>query len=402
MTVKYSSEFKRDLVSSFNADLILPLYSVFVPLLARTLKATVFEFGVVGGAANAVYCFMPFVIGRLSDRQSVRRFFVTSSFAILLVVSISYVLIQSPIALIVARVFEGIGWAMLWPAVESAIRDSTGEAKRALSKFNFTWSGAAAAGPLLGSALIFFSTIREAFLITSIIMLATLVLNVIPLVTEKRETLFVNPQQETLPIYTTYQGPGLSARFYLSATVLAAISSGVLYTFASSKSSGAAGFSILIIGLAAFMFGFARFFVYILTVNERFRSLLLDMRNRGLKIVVSLVILSLSSLLLLVQNSPGMIYIVVYGFAGATYSIVYAVSQAAKIAEAQPDKVGRGAGMFESSIGTGQVIGPVLGGLVGTVLGNSFTAPFIVPSLSLVVFLLSTPVIMRKRASNSF
>jgi MFS family permease len=392
LSVKYSSEFKRDLASSFSADLILPLYAVFVPLLAITLKASVFEIGVVGGAANAVYCFMPFVIGRLSDRQSTRRFFVTTSFAVLSVVSVSYILIQNPIALILARVFEGIGWAMLWPAIESAIRDSTSDAKKALSVFNFTWSSAAAAGPLLGAALIFFSTIREAFLITSAIMVATLVLNVIPLITKKRELVFANPK----PVEPTVlnQGAKLGARFYISATMLAAVSSGVLYTFASSKSGN---ISILIIGVATFMFGFARFFVYILTVNERFRSLLLEVRNRATKIVVSLVVLSLSSLLLLIDNASGIIYVVAYGIAGASYSIVYAVSQAAMIAEAHPERVGRGAGMFESSIGAGQFFGPIAGGVVGTFLGNSLSAPFLVPSLSLVVFLLLTPVIMRKK-----
>jgi MFS family permease len=393
LSVKYSSEFKRDLASSFNADLILPLYSVFLPLLAITLKASVLEIGVVGGAANAVYCFMPFVIGRLSDRQSARRFFVTTSFAILSIVSVSYIVIQNPIALIVARVFEGIGWAMLWPAIESAIRDSTSDAKKALSMFNFTWSGAAAAGPLLGASLIFFSTIREAFVITSAIMIATLVLNMIPLITKKRELTFEKNTQQIEPTTFVPQRSKLRARFYLSATVLAAVSSGVLYTFASSKS---ANISILIIGVATFMFGFARFFVYILTVNEHFRSLLLDARNRGTKIVISLVVLSLSSLLLLINNASGIIYVIVYGIAGASYSIVYAVSQAAMIAEAHPERVGRGAGMFESSIGAGQFLGPIAGGVVGTFLGNSLSAPFIVPSLSLAVFLLLTPIIMRK------
>ncbi len=393
MPPKYSSEFKRDLVTSFNADLILPLYSVFLPLLAYNLKASVFEIGVVGGAANAVYCFMPFVIGRFSDRQGVRRFFVTFSFAILSVVSVSYVFIQNPVVLIVARAFEGIGWAMLWPAIESAIRDSTSDAKKALSQFNITWSGAAAIGPLLGSVLIFVSTIRDAFVVTSTIMIATLVLNFIPLVMRGREPVFANVKQSDTVLHFN-RDTRLGARFYISSTVLAAVSSGVLYTFLPSYAKSI-DVSILLVGAATFMFGFARFFVYILTVREGFRSLILDGRNRARNIILSLVILSLSSLLILIHDSSGIIYVAAYGIAGASYSIVYAVSQAAMIAEALPERVGRSAGLFESSIGMGQFLGPVVGGAIS---GGSLLTPFVVPSLSLVVFLLVTPVIVRNRS----
>jgi hypothetical protein len=57
-----SGEFKRHLVSTFNADLIIPIYSVLLPLLAYRLGGSVFEVGLVGAAANGVYCFMPFVM----------------------------------------------------------------------------------------------------------------------------------------------------------------------------------------------------------------------------------------------------------------------------------------------------------------------------------------------------
>ena len=388
---KYSGEFKRDLLSSFSADLILPLYSVFLPLLATTLKASVFEVGVVGGAANAVYCFMPFVIGRFSNRQSVRRFFVMCSFVVLSIVSISYIFIQNPISLIVARVFEGIGWAMLWPSIESAIRDSNSDAKKALSMFNFIWSGAAAVGPLLGAVLVFISTIRDAFVVTSAIMIATVVLNLFPIVTRRRDTFTVINQSKPVEVH---QDARLGVKFYMSSTVLAAVSSGVLYTFASSKSIGV---SVLVIGVATFMFGFARFLVYVVTVRQRFRLLILDVRNRTRNIVVSLAILSASSLLVLVHDSSGVVYVIAYGIAGASYSMVYAVSQAAMIAEAQPEKVGRGAGMFESSIGIGQFFGPVIAGFGGLISGNSYSTPFLVPSLGLVVFLIALPIIARRR-----
>lgn len=388
-----SGEFKRHLVSSFNADLIIPIYSVLLPLLAYTLGASVFEIGLVGGAANAVYCFMPFLIGRIADRDGVRKFFVTSSFAILATVSVSYVFIQNPITLIVARVFEGIGWAMLWPAIEAAIRDSMPDAKKALSLFNFTWSGAAAAGPLVGLALIFFTTIRIAFVATSIIMFVSLVLNLSSLLKKHSHFTVVTDPQPTGAISVSEPDTRYGAKFFVPSMALAAVSSGVMYTFLASYAKSI-GVSIDLVWVATFMFAFARFLVYILTVRDRFRSLILDRKRRVRNTFISLAVSSLASLLVLIHDPSGLVYIVAYFVAGAGYSIVYLLSQTSVIAEASPMKVGRSAGMFESSIGIGQFFGPTIAGAISS---GSFSTPFVFPSLSLVVFLVVIPVITRKR-----
>ena len=393
-----SGEFKRNLVSSFNADLIIPIYSVLLPLLAYTLGASVFEIGLVGGAANAVYCFMPFVMGRIADRDGIRKFFVTSSFAILLIVSVSYVFIQNPVVLIIARVFEGIGWAMLWPAIEAAIRDSMPDAKKALSLFNFTWSGAAAIGPLVGLAVIFFSTLRVAFVVTSILMFATLILNTGALLKKQSHTVVVQDSQPAETVLVAEPDSRFGAKFYLPSMALAAVSSGVMYTFLASYAKSI-GVSINLVWIATFMFAFARFLMYVLTVRDKFRSLILDRKNRARNTVVSLAILSLSGLLVLIHDSTGAVYIVAYCIAGASYSVVYLLSQTAIIADATPLKVGRSAGMFESSIGVGQFFGPAIGGAIS---GSSLSTPFVFPSLSLVVFLVAIPVIARKRKVTAF
>ena len=97
--------------------------------------------------------------------------------------------------------------------------------------------------------------------------------------------------------------------------------------------------SIFLVGVATFMFGFARFLVYVLTVRERFRSLLLDREKRAKNVVISLVILLSFELARFDITIPsGIIYIVAYGVAGASYSVVYAVSQAVMIAESHPDE----------------------------------------------------------------
>src|SRR5579862_5778248 len=143
-----SGDFRRYLFSAFAGNLAIPVYALFVPLLASRLGASLFEIGLVGGASNAVYSFMPFIMGHFSDRRGSRRIFIISSFAVLTAVSISYVLISNPVSLIIARVFEGVGWAMLWPAMDAAIsRDFASiDARKAFSLYNVSWSCAASVG----------------------------------------------------------------------------------------------------------------------------------------------------------------------------------------------------------------------------------------------------------------
>lgn len=389
-----SGEFKKYLISSFIANLILPIFYLFLPLLAYKLGASILEIGLVGGAANAVYSFMPFIMGHYSDRGGARKIFIASSFAILVVVSLLYVVISNPVAIIVTRIFEGIGWAMLWPAIEAAISiDIAGDSRRSLSIFNLTWSAAAAVGPLFGSVLVFLVSIRFAFITTSFIVLGTLLVNLYSI--NKRTAnsssatrVDVATQILSNEMPTTH----VRASFYLTSTALAAVSSGVLFTFFS-PFARSIGISVLLIGVITFVYGFFRFLVYVLTTREGFRTFLLKPSERVRNVIIALIIMSVSSLLIIFRDTSGLIYIASYAVIGAGYSVVYAISQVALVAEATPSKAGRGAGLFESSIGVGASLGPIAAGIIS---GGSLTTPFLVPSLSLLLILVIFPVLLRK------
>ncbi len=232
-----SGEFRRFLFSSFLGNLVSPVFALFVPLLASKLGASLFEIGIVGGASNGVYAFLPLIAGHFSDRASLRRFFIISSFFILTIVSISYVLIESPVYLIIARIFEGVGWAMLWPAMDAAVsRDVRSmDSRKAFSIYNVTWSSASAVGPLLGAALIFLTSIRVAFLLTVFILAATFLLNFLPWFKHRKEIKVGQSfQSEEITVLVTEmenRGGKLRTVFYAGALALAAVSSGVLFTF---------------------------------------------------------------------------------------------------------------------------------------------------------------------------
>lgn len=397
-----SGEFRRYLVSAFAGNLALPIYSLFVPLLASRLGASLFEIGLVGGASNAVYSFLPYFTGRFSDRQSSRHFFIVSSFGLLVGVSISYALISNALDLIIARVFEGVGWAILWPAMDAAISRDVAppmDSKKAFSIYNVSWSGAAAIGPLLGSALIFVASIRIAFLCTFFIMAAAFVLNLIPSLGSKNgskiwtsqpaasgvssDQAFIEPSAVERP---------LGSGFYGGALALAAVSSGVLFTFFAPYARSL-GMSILLVGVITFAFGFGRFVFYILSTNERVRYAVLRQERRVRNMILALLLTAVPSLLVTLREPSGAAYLIAYGISGAGISVVFAIAQAGLISESPPGKSGLGAGLFESSIGAGACFGPIIGGAIS---GSSLSVPFIVPPIGFAIFAITLPLLLRR------
>ena len=392
-----SSEFRRYLYSAFAGNLVVPTYALFVPLLASRLGASLFEIGIVGGASNAVYSFLPFIAGHFSDKRDLRGFFIVFSFLILTIVSISYVLISSPIYLIIARIFEGVGWAILWPAMDAAVSLDVRpmDSRKAFSIYNVTWSGAAAIGPLLGAALIFLTSIQDAFLLTFFIMATTFILNLIPWLKHRNEKIngpqFLVEKAPTSQVTPEYSSK-LRAVFYASALALAAVSSGVLFTFFAPYARSL-GISILLVGVITFVYGFGRFSFYLLSTREHVRHGVLHPEKRARNLLLALAMASVPGLVISLKDSSGIIYLIAYAAVGVGTSMVLAIGQAGLISESSPQSNGRGAGIFESAIGMGACAGPIIGGAIS---GSSLAVPFIVPPIGFLVFLAAFPLLTRK------
>jgi DHA1 family multidrug resistance protein-like MFS transporter len=131
----------------------------------------------VGGVAWVSYSFVPYLIGRYSDKLRRRKAFIVISMVMLAACSFIYVFVESPLQLIALRLLEGIAWSILWPIVDVSIsEDVSRESDKALSIYNTVWSAAGAIGPLLGGLLLLFAEIRYIFLITALLMaIATIV-----------------------------------------------------------------------------------------------------------------------------------------------------------------------------------------------------------------------------------
>jgi MFS family permease len=370
-------------------------------LLALEHGASVFEIGLVGGASSLVYAFMPFVMGRFSDRGQARTLLIILSLALLSTISILYRFAENPIDLILLRIFEGLGWAAFWPSIDSAVTHDAGvDPSRGLAIFNLSWSSTSALGPLVGAYVVVIFSINQVFIFNSIFLIAALLLSLTSYSGFRLSNISVIPSNDVIQDIdrktTLIEEPSsqfeLSPRskilkvkplFYVLSLVLCTIASNTMASFFSPYSHSQ-GVPTLTIGAIAFTFGMARFFGYLITSRTVVRNFLLLESTRIRNIFVLLFFVSLSPLIMLVPSSSGAIYFLSFGIVGFAYSFIYYIAMVAFLAEADRERMGAGAGIFETSIGVGSIVGPVI---AGSVSGNSLTIPFVVPSVMAIPIL---------------
>jgi len=385
------------LISSFLADALIPIFSIFLPLFAARLGADALEIGLVGGASFAVYSFMPFVMGHFSDRSGSRKFFIIVSFAVLSVVSILYSISNDPITLITVRIFEGIGWSMLWPAMDAAVTEDTPrDSRSSLAIYNYLWSAGAATGPLVGTFLVTTYSYRFAFFATGVLFAFLILLNGATFWMERKsapDKNFAKSGEKSRPatssdVRSIFRSGGrnrpIEVWTALTMMGLVTLTTLTFFTFFGPYATSI-GMSVVMIGAITTTFGAVRFFMFVALAKKSLRERTFDIRNRTRNLIVFACITSLSSLLLIDKDPTGMVYFLSFAIFGVGYSVVYAVSQTTLIAETAPEQRGAAAGLFESSLGIGGVIGPIVAGAVSS---SSLTTAFIVPSASLVFVLI--------------
>jgi len=164
------------LISMLGFGIVVPL----LPIYADQLGASALEIGFINaGFSLALLAALP-IMGRLSDRSG-RKVFLCSGLALLTIASLGFIWAQTPLQLIIVRVFQGIGASMHLPIAQAYLGDITpkGEEGKWMGHFGAILFGSMSIGPLFGGVLTDLFSINTTFLVMAALCLVGLVATII-------------------------------------------------------------------------------------------------------------------------------------------------------------------------------------------------------------------------------
>jgi DHA1 family multidrug resistance protein-like MFS transporter len=344
------------------AALLVPV----VPLLAFKMGASQFELGLIGAAVPLTYVPLALLSGSFSDRISRKSLIVLSCFVYSLA-CVAYALSSTPLHLMVGRLLEGVSTAMLWPAVEALLADSTDVGgSKLVSNFGVLWSSGSLLGGVLSSLVLGAGQYGVVFIPCAGFSLLTGVMLILGL-SEKRRSNDV--------VVGVENGPPVPQRRMLTTWAVAmlyAVCQGTIFSLYPPYAE-IMGIPGALIGLAI-AFGLAgrtiMFYLY--------RFLKVGFKTLAL---AGSILASVFTLQLVLSTEP---FIVLS--AGFLFGVGMGLCYSAAIRSAlDVDSSSRGkyAGLFEGSIGLGYFLGPAIGGAAAELV---LQAPYVISSAAALCF----------------
>ena len=350
-------------VVPFWMDLSSSIFYLAAPLMVIELGGNPIEIGLIGTITASVHMVLANLGGRLSDRVGRRILVVTGP----LIFSISSFLATQATEvghILVLAGFNGLGMAIFWPSFQAWVADhQTGSnLARNIGSFNMSWTAANFLGPTL-SGILFSLYPRVPFLVAGVLsfmlffLLRASVGERVPQAVTERSAV---PQEA--------EGPDWG-RTFLYAIWIANFTSWFIlgnlrYQFP--KLARDMAMSPSTIGLLLSCVGFSQFLgFFLLRGSDRWhfkKSFLLGAQLLG---AAGLLLISFFSRPLVFASS----FILIGLCASLTYysSLYYSVRLL--------KRKGKGTGLHESILGSGVVLGPLLGGIVA--YSGGLRAPYV-------------------------
>jgi DHA1 family multidrug resistance protein-like MFS transporter len=328
----------------------VPLYAALV------FHANQWELGLLGALAALPYIFAPTIFGKFSDRLG-RKPLIFVGLSVYLVTSLLYMTASSVLSLAALRLLEGLSFSLIWPAAEAYVGDNSSGRSRAeiVGKYSVAWSAGYMVGPFIYGGLVSIIGLRNSFIMPAMFMAASLAI----LVFTKGNSITKEEQQETLT----------SSKMVFPVVLYTMVIWGfasLSFFFLFPGYSHGYGISTPIIAYLVGIACMARTLVF-LFYNKLTKSLMGKIVPLGMLLLSFAMIVAwgltniygfMASVMLL-GLSLGLIY---------AYSLVYVLNRPAK---------GLNAGLFESSIGIGEFIGPLSMGFLGFSISPSFPYLFL-------------------------
>lgn len=342
-------QLKKLMVAVFTFSIGFGMMTPAIPIFVQMrIQANEWELGLIGAVVAIPYVFSPAIFGKASDRVG-RKPIIVAALALYALTSASYTLASSIWQFVLLRALEGIAFSAVWPSAEAFVGDRAPSStrSRAVGLYSLAWSGGYMVGPfVLGLAISAFD-ISYSFYITALFIMGSLFL--IASIGMKGQKGAIENDRES-----GEKGPLLTVIYTMMLWGAVMLS----YFFLFPAYAGANGLEASAIAYIVGVVGIMRTSVF--AVHDRI------MNGLG-RLTLPLGMACLACSMAAIWANPSMAgFIISAIFLGLYLGLTYAYSLLYMIS--RPSR-GLYAGLFESAIGIGELVGPLSLGYLGFLYG---------------------------------
>jgi len=331
------------------------MYMYFIPVFAQSLGATFFDLGLIGTAVAVTSALTPMFVGNLTDKVN-RAWLFTFALAINALATLALVFSRSVVDIVMLRLVGGLALGFYYPTVEVVVTDLAPLERRVKE---MAWYSAASTigllvGPIFGGIMIQEFGFLQLFVFSSVILGVAFIQTIIWIVPSYPKAQSVAPNfsgimrafRKLLPWYLMIGCYGIV--YSVMTTIFPGYASSI-------------GINTTLIGFLFTSFGLGRIFAYVTSeryvrLGEKrallFASLLMALGIIGVSVYPTYIVFLTA--ILVIGGSSGIVFPLTINLISRHYP---------------EDKLGAAVGSYESTVGVGQAVGPILAGVVASLTG---------------------------------
>ncbi|MEN6548530.1 MAG: MFS transporter [Armatimonadia bacterium] len=377
LSARLGAPVMRLMVVAFLVDFGVACLSIGVQWRAIDMGASAMVCGLLGTVSSAAYAIVCFFSGGLSDTWGRRRPAVIAC-SVSATVWLALLLTKNPYQLLALMPLSGAALALLWPSLQAWLAEFSGGSRhrlnRTISLFNICWTSGIALGPLAGGLLS-----GQPYLLfllpAAVTYLSIWALYATPSAVKDGDAV---PQLDTkvhpdkIRVFLFLAWIGNFASWYCRGTVSAMFP----------KLGDELLFSHLTVGVLVFTISAAQVFAFGLArLSHRW--------HYHLRALIGAEIVGIVGMLMAGLTSNQYVFALAFILSGCCAGVTY-VSSLMYSLEGAVQSRGKRSGLHEAVLGSGSVIGPLLGGVIGETLGlhATFAACAAVFGLAIIAQLL--------------
>ncbi len=387
---------KKIFISLFIATLVamlsLGIIEPILPLYAKSMNATGIELGIIfSGFALSRGIFAP-IVGQFSDQRG-RKKLIIAGLILFIILSLCFVLADSPIELTIIRIVQGFSTVLVTPVAQSYIGDITpiGKEGKYMNLFFMSFFGGQALGPYLGGYLSDRFNMNIPFLVMGGLSIIALIM-IIFLVPEsqaiknmpyKRQPIF----RSLLPVFK--DKPMLGLMTFFSSRGFYRWGFNTFFPVFAVKTESLSLTNVGIILSAYMLFGSITQYPFGLAVDKFPKQKINFIFIGG---VVSAIVMCI-----IAQFNSMIMFFILTMVMGIFSSISRASGIAIRTERGRVYGMGAATGAFTTSLSLGQVVGPVVFGIIAD--NSSISTAFLVGGIIGIIGTISATIFLKTKTN---